>query len=92
MTDVYVLVDTEPGETALVAGEIAAVEDVSEANVVTGRHDLIAEVDTGGLSPDTIDRLQDEIGAEGHPPIDALAAIDAIDGVADAEAAVAFSP
>jgi hypothetical protein len=87
-----VLVDAEPGETALVASEIGDVEDVTEANVVTGRHDLIAEVDVGGLSPNTIDRLQDEIGAEGHPPIDALAAIDAIEGVADAEAAVAFTP
>jgi DNA-binding Lrp family transcriptional regulator len=92
MTDVYVLVDAEPGETALVAGEIADIEDVTEANVVTGRYDLVAEVDVGGLSPNTIDRLQDEIGAEGHPPIDALTAIDAVDGVADAETAVAFSP
>lgn len=94
MTDAYVHVAVEPGETPRVGSAVREGDHVEAAHVVTGEWDLVVRLDVGGVTARTIDRLQEEIADEPRDGTldDAIAAVESIEGVAETTTAVAFEP
>ena len=58
MVQAYILVQTEVGKSAAVAGEIAAIAGVLSAEDVTGPYDVIVRAQAG-----TVDELGQLVGA-----------------------------
>lgn len=94
MTDAYVHVEAEPGETAGVAGALRDHEAVVAAHVVTGEYDVIARLDLDDPDVETIDWLQREIDDEGRDgAVETIVEeLGAVEGVAGTTTSMAFSP
>jgi len=55
MVSAYVLVSTEPGETAKVFQRVRGIGGVEKAECVTGAYDIVARVEVG--SPEKLTRV-----------------------------------
>lgn len=94
MTDAYVHVEVEPGETARVTAALRDLDPVTVAHVVTGEFDVIAQLDLDDPDVETHDWLQTEIDEDGRDGAVAAAGerIGAVDGVAATTTSMAFEP
>lgn len=94
MTDAYVHVEAEPGETSRVAAALDCLEFVSAVHVVTGEFDVIARLDLDDPGVETHDWLQTEIeeGSREGVVAAAKAELGAVEGVAAASTSLAFEP
>lgn len=77
MTDAYVNVVVDAGSASEAAREIAAIDAVARTHLVTGEHDVVAQLEVGGA-----DEIPTVVADEIH----------AVDGVADTVTNVAFEP
>lgn len=77
MTDAYVNIIVDPGAVSAVASELQSIDAVSDVHVVTGDHDIVAQ-----LELDAVEDLPAVVADEVH----------SITGVVDTVTNVAFEP